>query len=134
MGDGDIDSTIAYVPAHMYYIVFELLKNSMRAVCEFHSKKAKMPPIRIAIAQGDEDTCIKISYRGGGIERKGLPRLWTYSYTTAGGEDNEQGDRAIMAGFGHGLPLSRLYARYWGGDVQIVSMQNFGTYAFIYLN
>ena len=24
-----------------------------------------------------------------------------------------------LAGFGHGLGLSRLYARYWGGDIQV---------------
>jgi hypothetical protein len=27
-----------------------------------------------------------------------------------------------LAGFGHGLPLSRTYARYWGGDI-VVSLR-----------
>ncbi len=29
-----------------------------------------------------------------------------------------------MAGFGFGLPISRLYAQYFGGDLQLVSMQD----------
>jgi signal transduction histidine kinase len=32
-----------------------------------------------------------------------------------------------MAGFGHGLPFSRLYARYFGGNVDIMSMEGYGT-------
>ena len=39
-----------------------------------------------------------------------------------------------MAGFGYGLPLSRLYARYFGGDLEVISMDGFGTDTFVYLN
>lgn len=31
-----------------------------------------------------------------------------------------------LAGFGMGLPLSRVYARYFGGDVLLKSMEGFG--------
>ena len=31
-----------------------------------------------------------------------------------------------LAGFGLGLPLSRVYARYFGGDVLLKSMEGFG--------
>ena len=41
---------------------------------------------------------------------------------------------APLAGFGVGLPLSRLYARYFGGDLQLLSMDGFGTDAFLHLN
>lgn len=29
----------------------------------------------------------------------------------------------VLAGYGYGLPISRLYARYFGGDLQIISME-----------
>lgn len=73
---------------------------------------------------------LQISDEGGGIKRSGLPKIWTYLYSTAqnpvvlGRQDQEMPN--VMAGYGYGLPISRLYARYFGGDLQIISMEGYG--------
>lgn len=77
-----------------------------------------------------EDLFLQISDEGGGIPRSGLPKIWTYLYSTAknpvvlGRQDQEMPN--VMAGYGYGLPISRCYARYFGGDVQIISMEGYG--------
>jgi hypothetical protein len=48
-------------------------------------------------------------------------------------QDDEDGP-AVLAGYGYGLPISRLYARYFGGDLQIISMEGYGTDAYLHLN
>ncbi|PVU88952.1 hypothetical protein BB559_003499 [Furculomyces boomerangus] len=129
-----------YVPSHLHHVVFELIKNSLRATVELYEEDAdEFPPIKVIVAEGKEDITIKISDEGGGISRSNLNNVWTYMYTTADTPDLEdtfdKSDfKAPMAGLGYGLPLSRLYARYFGGDIKIISMENYGTDAYIHLN
>ncbi|KAI8561970.1 hypothetical protein RHMOL_Rhmol04G0382200 [Rhododendron molle] len=131
---GDPNFSFPYVPPHLHLMVFELVKNSLRAVQErFMDSDKVAPPIRIIVADGIEDVTIKasVSDEGGGIPRSGLPRIFTYLYSTAKNPLDEQSDLgtanvATMAGYGYGLPISRLYARYFGGDMQIISMEGYG--------
>ncbi|EFJ20563.1 hypothetical protein SELMODRAFT_93519 [Selaginella moellendorffii] len=136
---GDPNFAFAYVPTHLHQMLFELLKNSLRAVQErFMDSDQESPPIRIIVADGVEDVTVKISDEGGGIPRSGLSKIWTYLYTTAKSPLEEsrhmQETPNVMAGYGYGLPISRLYARYFGGDLQVISMEGYGTDAYLHLN
>ncbi|KAG5635157.1 hypothetical protein H0H81_012198 [Sphagnurus paluster] len=135
------DLTFAYVPSHLSHICFELLKNSLRAVVERYglADGVEYPPIKVVVVEGREDITVKISDEGGGISRSAIPLIWTYMYTTMEGQGIDQDFQASdfkapMAGFGYGLPLSRLYARYFGGDLRLIAMDGFGTDVYIHLN
>jgi len=129
----------------LYYILFELLKNSLRAVTELHHEqlgKTQLPPVNVVIAHSkeSEDVAIKISDEGGGIPRSHYPKIFSYLYTTAktdytklDDEVEDFGTQAPLAGMGCGLPLSRLYARYFGGDLQLISMEGYGTDTYLHL-
>ena len=65
--------------------------------------------------------------RRGGISRDVSKRLFSYLFTTArpdtiatSAELLDYGQRAPMAGLGYGLPISRTYARYFGGEVTVM--------------
>lgn len=124
------DLNFMYVPGHLSHMLFETLKNSLRAVVETHGQeKQDFPVTKVIIAKGNEDITIKISDEGGGIPRSSIPLVWTYTYTTVDQTPNLDPDfnqsdfKAPMAGFGYGLPISRLYARYFGGDLKLISME-----------
>uniref|UniRef100_A0A8C1IP20 Protein-serine/threonine kinase n=1 Tax=Cyprinus carpio TaxID=7962 RepID=A0A8C1IP20_CYPCA len=94
---------ISYVPSHLYHMVFELFKVGM------------------------------ISDRGGGVPFRKIDRLFSYMYSTAPRPTIGDHQRTPMAGFGYGLPISRLYARYFQGDLQLYPMEGYGTDAAIQL-
>uniref|UniRef100_A0A8C6RWM4 Protein-serine/threonine kinase n=1 Tax=Nannospalax galili TaxID=1026970 RepID=A0A8C6RWM4_NANGA len=107
---------MVYVPSHLYHMLFELFKNAMRATVESHESSLTLPPIKIMVALGEEDLSIK-------SER------WKTNPAPA----RQPVFLPLQAGFGYGLPISRLYAKYFQGDLQLFSMEGFGTDAVIYL-
>jgi len=126
------DLNFMYVPGHLSHMLFETLKNSLRAVVETHgAEKEEFPVTKVVVAEGKEDITIKISDEGGGIPRSAIPLVWTYMYTTVDTTPdldpgfNASDFKAPMAGFGYGLPISRLYARYFGGDLKLISMEGY---------
>ena len=115
----------------------------MRATVEWHMDE-DFPPIKVVIADGkdNEDIVIKVSDEGGGIPRSNMEKIWSYLFTTAdpkvqegmiGRQAVDHGTDSPLAGLGYGLPISRSYCRYFGGDLSIMSMEGYGTDAFVYL-
>ena len=124
-------------------MVLELIKNALRATCEHHGS-GPLPKVEVVIADGHdhEDVAIKIADEGGGIRRSQVHKIWSYLYTTADPavqrsflkkHDHEASDSSPIAGLGYGLPISRAYCRYFGGAMDLVSMEGFGTDAFLHL-
>ncbi|KAL2754565.1 hypothetical protein ACRALDRAFT_1076219 [Sodiomyces alcalophilus JCM 7366] len=110
--NGDPDTTFAFIPMHLEYIVTELLKNSFRASVENRgnkepvvvtiapepSRKDHDDPVRIETPNEDRGSfrsdnikplddnvpgvTIRIRDRGGGIAPDALSDIWSYSFTT----------------------------------------------------
>ena len=121
--------TFCYIPSHLYYVLFEIIKNSLRASVENDRDKIDI------IISGTDDVIIKVSDRGKGIKYSDLEKIWYYSYTTV--ENNFYNDRidlqrrTPMAGFGFGLPISRSIIKFLGGDIKLMSMEDYGTDVYI---
>ena len=116
-----------YIPGHLHYILVEILKNSAKATLDFAKNKE---PITISTSMGKTDFIIKISDKGGGFNR--LDDIFSFLYTSATTYDKN--DMYKIAGYGHGVGLSRLYARYFDGDIKICPVENVGTDTYIYIN
>jgi signal transduction histidine kinase len=171
--------SVSYVPNHLHHIIFELTKNSMRAVVErYGAQHPDLPPIQVLLVSGADDFSVRISDRGGGFPLQHSPRLFSWLHTTAspraqqalmrmqfnadartrvdhsagvgvqriltekmlhntnGNPDEgllDPNEPTPIAGFGYGLPLSRLFGRFFGGDVKVRSMPGHGVDAHVYL-
>jgi len=124
--------SLVYPPPHLYHILFELFKNSMRATVETHKNVSELPEIEVLLAKGEHDVSIRISDQGGGIPRHITDHTFHYLVSTAP-RPSMTPTKAPLAGYGYGLPLSRLYARYFHGDLILNSYDGYGTDAVVYL-
>ena len=98
---------------------------------------AELPSIRVVIAKGEEDVTIKFCDRGGGIPRSKLAKVWKFAHSTAsaGELESEFGVDEVTGTKirGFGLPLSRIYARYLGGELTLKSTEGHGLDAYLHL-
>lgn len=133
------------------YIILELMKNAFRATVESHMKRNSMgivtcedmPPVRVLInlQEGIEHACICISDEGNGMTEEALGMAMAYSYTSvskpAMSLEEEGGtpssEPSPLAGYGYGLPMSRMYAQSLGGDLVLQTMEGYGTRAYYYI-
>jgi len=123
---------ITYPPRQIKFILVELFKNAMRATVETKGI-IKVPPIEVLVAKGETDVSIKVSDQGGGIPHTVTARMFHYLYSTAPRPTMRPTEMAALAGYGYGLPMSKLYARYFHGDLIVNSYDGYGTDAIVYL-
>jgi pyruvate dehydrogenase kinase 2/3/4 len=145
--DIDINNTILWNIGHtrlvsidhyLYYVVFELLKNSVQAVLTRNN-----PRIEITTQDIDDDWMVlKIHDNGVGIPDKHLQDIWLYSYSTTAIKSSEIVEKddfstfSPLSGMGYGLPISEIYINFLNSstnNIKIFSKQNVGTTVYLYL-
>jgi len=121
------------------YVLAEVFKNACRAVVERHDTKYEdaLPPVRCQVEHGAEDVVLRINDEGGGMSLADSEKVWHFMYSTSGSSpwddtmkkfvSGRLGQVNTFAGYGIGLPMSRSYARHFGGDLVISSAQGSGT-------
>ena len=130
----------SYIPGFLRFIMTEVLKNSCRATAEVarSDREVQKRPIEVIVCADDHEVAIRVCDRARGIPFGVGQKVWSYLYTTAGKGKGPTGkgyaDTATsLAGYGIGLPLSRLYARYFGGSLKLVSLPGYGTSVDLFL-
>mmetsp|Transcript_2523 Transcript_2523/g.8445 ORF Transcript_2523/g.8445 Transcript_2523/m.8445 type:complete len:383 (+) Transcript_2523:62-1210(+) len=147
--EGQLETTLSFVPDHLTFMMQEILKNAFRATIERHiHSPSGLPPVIVEVMKGSFDVNLKVSDCGGGMRREKLEQIWRYGYTTTGLGSGPQDDGGALgslcgqdassfrqiAGYGFGLPLSRVYAQYFGGDIIVQSMHGYGTDVYLNIN
>ncbi|KAI9503656.1 branched-chain alpha-ketoacid dehydrogenase [Coemansia spiralis] len=153
--EGHTNATFMCIPAHVSYIIHELLKNSMSHVLrrfadslDTHGAPSDpaFPPIRVTICSSHSDIVVRVSDQSGGINPDMLPYIWSFTHPLKAkrlhnfhsvhrmeARADETDAVSPLMSFGFGLPMSRVYARYWGGSVNVHSLPGYGVDAYVQL-
>ena len=115
-----------------------------RAAAAASAPAVPLPAIRVVLAAGSEDITIKVADEGGGFKRSSLEHHRSWFATTApppsadetdgGDSGGGTGQAPPLCGYGIGLPLARVHARYFGGDLELRGLEGHGVDAYLHLN
>ncbi|KXS16198.1 alpha-ketoacid dehydrogenase kinase [Gonapodya prolifera JEL478] len=153
--DGHTDAQFTYIRDHAEYVLYELISNAARFSDYEHGRRvargdlppgSEPPPIRVTVALSPpRDPAPTITFRvsdtGGGIPASLMPHLWSYSHPSKfsnfslvprmAGKVAETSE--VEVNLGIGLPMCRVYAEYWGGSIDVVSSEGYGTDVYVVL-
>lgn len=123
------DTCLTHAEPNLSYIFAEVMKNASRATVEEHLRKQlpidQVPPVHINIRSknGGKEVEAEFIDAGAGICEHELDRVWEFGYTTNATKYDEAVTKCeaapVVAGYGLGLPMSRLYAEQFGGSLTI---------------
>ncbi|KAF5324819.1 hypothetical protein D9611_004460 [Ephemerocybe angulata] len=108
---------------------------------------------------GEHYLSMRIRDQGGGVSKAHMDRIFSYAFTTANSDtarknrriweqEDDDDDEPLLgvvadqslrtgmgtiAGLGYGLPMSSLYARYFGGSLEFKSLEGWGSDVFVKL-
>ncbi|GJJ78060.1 hypothetical protein EMPS_10419 [Entomortierella parvispora] len=110
------------------------------------AKRSALPPIRLTLVHGEEDVSIKITDEGGGFALSELDRIWSFAHASLTSSSlsamtTKPSSKTLLfsppapfkISMGCGLPLARLIARYFGGDLTVVPLDGHGTDSYLSL-
>ena len=82
LGNG---TELPYVPAVIYAVFFELLKNSARAVIENMQGVSELPPVQVVVGNCENsEMIIKVGDQGGGVaDNSALAHLGSFVFSTS---------------------------------------------------
>lgn len=118
---------------------FFLLSSVSRYIAQggTESPTAKIPEIRVVIVKGAAEVTIKVADKAGGIPRSTMSRIFKFAHSTSKEDEDGTEFGSVEGGIRHlrgfGLPLARIYARYFGGELTLKSMEGYGLDAYLYL-
>lgn len=134
------------MPEQLEHILFELLDNAVRFTMKKHSA-GHYPPIQVTVSANESDVYFRVSDQGGGMSKERYDCLWSYQSRAQTGDFNdfkqvqkvpanidERANQAPEMGrlhLGIGLTMSRIFAEYWGGELQVITMDGHGTDAYV---
>jgi pyruvate dehydrogenase kinase 2/3/4 len=120
---GNSESSLLFVPSYLEFTVIEIVKNSVAAALGCHGEI----DITIKYIVEDNNLSLKITDQSGGFDPSLISSLYSFFYT-----DSQVTDKNL-AGYGHGLGLSKLYIEYFGGFISINTLPGCGTTCDIYI-
>jgi len=128
--------TLAFIDNYLYYILFEILKNSVQAVIDSGKKH---PKIKITIQDISSYIYVTINDNGIGILDKNLDKIWLYSFSTNPIPSKnillteDFSNHNPLSGFGYGLPISKIYLNFFDSFIKIESQYKIGTTTHLFL-
>ncbi|KAI9494341.1 branched-chain alpha-ketoacid dehydrogenase, partial [Zychaea mexicana] len=145
----DTQQGLQQVPEHLEYILFELLSNAVRFTMAAWEKQPEnpYPPVQLTVSANETDVYFRVTDQGKGIAPDVYKHLWSYQARAPSGQfhhfhqvqkmPSSISERATQAAdlgqthLGMGLTMSRILAEYWGGELQVMTMEGFGTDAYV---
>mmetsp|Transcript_48873 Transcript_48873/g.141580 ORF Transcript_48873/g.141580 Transcript_48873/m.141580 type:complete len:378 (-) Transcript_48873:101-1234(-) len=124
------EGALTYVPMHLEYVLREIFKNACRAVVESHmiDSESALPPIACTIAYREDTVLLRVVDQGGGMTPEQIQNAWKFMHSTVSKSAwSCEPNGVVLAGYGIGLPLSRLLAQQFGGDLHVESQEGTGT-------